>query len=199
MVGEIHSASRHVGAGAVVFRQGEVGDEMFFIISGGVSLRLGEERELALLGPGEFFGELALLGDAPRTATAVTIAETTLLGVRRETFALMMQDDLAVVYRMLDALGRRLSATDRQMHELTQRADGVRIGAHVLAACLASHDPLVIDAASIGRAVGVSSRDAEAIVRAFAGRGIGQLDGSGWCLDPRVDATRLAAALADEG
>src|SRR5678815_5611805 len=96
--------SRHVPAGAVIFRQGDAGDDMFVISHGRVSLSIGvagHEREITVLGPGDFFGELSLLANLRRTATAVATADTTLLTVRRETFALMMQDELDVVFRMM--------------------------------------------------------------------------------------------------
>lgn len=192
--------SRHLPAGAVIFRQGDPGEEMFVISAGRVSLRLGSEgheREIAVLGPGEFFGEMSLLGTRPRTATAVATADTALLPVRRETFGLMMQDDLEVVFRMLDVLGRRLGETDRHVEELAGRLGRLRAAGHALGKCLAASDGAVaFDAPALARAAEVSVSDAEAVMGELAGRGIGRLDGGRWCLEPGADARRLADALA---
>ncbi|CAG0961310.1 partial Cyclic AMP receptor protein, partial [Anaerolineae bacterium] len=62
------------GAGEVLFREGDAGDRMYVIQSGAVRISKtvkGEEKTLAILGPGEFFGEMAILNAKPRTATAI--------------------------------------------------------------------------------------------------------------------------------
>ncbi|MBI4184925.1 MAG: ion transporter [Proteobacteria bacterium] len=68
-----------VPSGATVMRRGEPGDCMYFIVSGEIEVRLGP-RPLPL-GPGDFFGEIALVTGGPRTATAVATTETTLLAL----------------------------------------------------------------------------------------------------------------------
>src|SRR5262245_30726562 len=197
-VGEV---SRHVPSGSVIFRQGDPGEEMFFITSGRVSLRFGSDgrdRELAVVEPGEFFGELALLRNAPRTATAVAVTDTTVLAVRRETFALMMSDDLEVVYRMLAALGRRLGETDSHVAELAQRVRSTRLVGHVLGLCFGCREGTVaVDASEAARDADVGPDDAATLIRTLAARGIGRLDGTRWHLDPAADPPRLAATLAE--
>jgi len=192
--------SRHVASGTVIFREGDAGDEMFFVTSGRVSIQFGtpgREHEVAVVEPGEFFGELALLRNAPRTATAIAVGDTVLFCVRRETFALMMNDDLEVVFRMLEALGRRLGETDALIADLTRYARRTRLLAHVLGLCLAGGDGgVAIDLREAAGHADVGAADAEELVRALVGRGIGRLDGQRWRLDPQGDAVRLAAAIA---
>ncbi len=66
-----------------IFRQNESGDKFFVIISGKVRVfktnKEGTETELAILGPGEYFGEMALLTQEPRSASVETLEETQLL------------------------------------------------------------------------------------------------------------------------
>ena len=68
--------------GASVFREGDQGDQLYFIVSGKVKLGRtspdGRESLLAILGPGELFGEMALFDPSPRTATATAVSETRL-------------------------------------------------------------------------------------------------------------------------
>jgi CRP-like cAMP-binding protein len=199
----VGDVTRYLRSGEVLFRQGDAGDEMFFVSSGRVSLRLGtgrHEREVAVAEPGGFFGELALLHDAPRTLTAIAAVDTVLLAVRRETFALMMNDDLEVVYRMLAALGRRFAGTDQHIAELARRLRRSRIVAHLLGRCLAGRDDTVeVDASTAARVADMDVDEAEAVLRSLSDRGIGRLEGTCWHVVPAVDGVRLAEVLgADE-
>jgi voltage-gated potassium channel len=68
---------RDYPSGGVIFRRGEPGDCMYFIVSGEVEVRL--QPESSFLGPGHFFGEIALLTGAPRGATIISSSQCTLL------------------------------------------------------------------------------------------------------------------------
>jgi putative ABC transport system ATP-binding protein len=72
---------RHFDQGEVVIREGELGEELFFISEGEVEV-LRADNEVARLGPAEFFGELSLISGEPRNATviATTPLETYVLG-----------------------------------------------------------------------------------------------------------------------
>lgn len=76
---------RHAAAGDVVFAQGAPGDELYLVDSGRVAVAV-DGATVAELGPGESFGEIALLRDVPRTATVTAVAETALYGLEREEF-----------------------------------------------------------------------------------------------------------------
>ncbi len=74
--------SRSTAPGSEIFAEGAAGDAMFFIDSGTVKIHSGEgdhEVLLATLGPGQFFGEMALALGAPRTASASAIGACVLL------------------------------------------------------------------------------------------------------------------------
>jgi voltage-gated potassium channel len=95
-------------AGAVVVHRGERGDCMYFIATGAVEIRLPGAP--LRLGEGDFFGEIALLTGAPRSATVVAVAPVTLLRLDIVEFRELMgrRPDLARV--ILEAAGRRLEA-----------------------------------------------------------------------------------------
>ncbi len=95
--------------GAVVVRRGERGDCMYFIATGAVEIRLPGEP--LRLGEGDFFGEIALLTGAPRTATVVAVEPCTLLRLDIVEFRDLTgrRPDLARV--ILEAAGRRIEAS----------------------------------------------------------------------------------------
>src|SRR6516165_4465208 len=103
----------HVEPGKVVVREGAAGAEFFVIISGeAVISRRG--RTVATLGPGTFFGDLALLDRAPRnaTVTAKTDMELAVLGQRE--FAAMIDEVPGFAHKLLSGLAHRLREYDEK-------------------------------------------------------------------------------------
>ena len=76
---------REVPAGETIFRQGDHGDRFYIVDSGEVEIEI-DGREANVLGPGEHFGEIALLRDISRTATARARKETQLYALERDAF-----------------------------------------------------------------------------------------------------------------
>ena len=74
----------------VVFFENEEGDSFFMILEGRIKVTIlgddGREIILSILGPGDFFGEMALLDNEPRSATAIAVEETELLSLQRADF-----------------------------------------------------------------------------------------------------------------
>jgi NADH dehydrogenase len=100
----------HYEPGETIVRQGEIGDRFFVIVRGGVEVVRdegdGAARQVATLGPGEHFGEVALLDDVPRTATVRAAQPTDVLCVGR--------GDFAAVARSLSLLKAGLAQSVRQ-------------------------------------------------------------------------------------
>ncbi len=189
----------HLKKGEVIFRQGESGYEMFVISAGRVRLRIGtqgHEKEIAKLGVGEFFGELSLLSDEPRSATAEALEDTTLLAIGRDIFAMMVQDDLDIVFRMMNIQGRRLSQTNQPIQVLVQRLDRVRVAATGLRRFLeAGVFPTTMNATELAADTGLSVQVVTDTVAELVQRGVGSAADSGWTLHSRDQLGKLSAAV----
>jgi hypothetical protein len=113
-------------AGEYIFHEGDLGTEMYIIQEGKVEIvnRMGEEdRVLAVLEKGDFFGEMSVLEDLPRAASARTLTETRLLQINGSTFDQMLQGNPEIAVRMMRKLSRRLRETD----ELLKTSFGNRV------------------------------------------------------------------------
>lgn len=112
---------RRYRAGEPVFREGDPGTAFYVIHTGEVKILLcgsqGKEVVLALLGPGEFFGEFALLDGEPRSADAVATVAAELLVLPREDFVRFLLEVPTVAVNMLASLSRRFRRTDRLVHD----------------------------------------------------------------------------------
>jgi len=104
------SLSRFVlPAGVVVLRQGDVSDRFYIIESGRVRVTADEGRLLREEGPGDFFGEIGLLRDVPRTATVTTVEDTVLQALEREDFLGAMNGGTESRRMVEDLVARRLA------------------------------------------------------------------------------------------
>jgi CRP-like cAMP-binding protein len=95
-------------SGRVLAREGTLGREFFVLVDGAAEVRRGSRR-LALLGAGDFFGEIALVTRTPRTATVTLIEPSTLLVMSERDFDALLKDDPEIQARILRALGDRLA------------------------------------------------------------------------------------------
>jgi CRP-like cAMP-binding protein len=105
------AAAVSVEQGRTIFRQGDSGTTMYFVIRGTVEILHefdGEEKRLALFGPQDFFGEMALITGAPRTATAAAMTECLLLPVGREEFLSKVNSKPQLALFILQVLVSRL-------------------------------------------------------------------------------------------
>jgi len=112
---------RDVAEGQSIFREGSTGDEMYVVVAGTVRISkeipgAGEEA-LTLLGPGSYFGEMAAIDDAPRSADAVAHTACGLLAIRREDLDRIMFLDKDLAYAVLWAFVRTLSSRLRDTTE----------------------------------------------------------------------------------
>jgi hypothetical protein len=97
---------------AEIVRQGEPGDAMYLVLEGEVRVRLviaGKESILTLLGPGEFFGEIALFDNGARSADVVANVDTTLLKISAGAFQKLAADAPDLAAPFLLAMGRTLT------------------------------------------------------------------------------------------
>jgi len=191
---------RHIRRGEFIFRQGEVGNEMFVIGEGSVRLVIstedGHESDIGVFGKGEFFGELSLMSAAPRSASAIAAEDSVLLVVTRDVFSMMVQDDLDIVARMMSEQGRRLSRANEPITQLTQQLGRVRVAAHCLRRLL-DGPPLALDAAGLAQELGLPAVAVSSTIGLLAQEGIGALENGSWKL-AADDVARLSDAILRE-
>lgn len=125
---------RTVRARQPVFLQGEVGHELFLLLSGAVRIVAegseGREITLALLTDGNFFGDMALLDGHPRSASAIALDDCDILVLRQSDLFEVLERSPASVRRLLAFLSERLRRANERIHDLSlltvrQRLAGV--------------------------------------------------------------------------
>lgn len=115
--------------GSTVFLENEPGQEMFIILSGQVEIykrvevrkkvgstwvRQGtQDKVLAVLKPGDFFGEMSLLNDKPRSASARALTETKLIVLNRSNFELILEAQPKLTVKMLKSMSNRVRDLDK--------------------------------------------------------------------------------------
>ena len=98
IAGQLHRM--HVDAGATIARQGAPADKFVIVLEGEVEVAReadGDRQSVATLGPGDFFGEIAVLRDTPRSATLTATSATTLLTMDRDAFRQVVAQALGTV------------------------------------------------------------------------------------------------------
>ena len=114
------SFSVEFSADDMIFEEGTLGTEMYIVQQGKVAILKqfkGTEQQLALLGQGDFFGEMSVLEDLPRTATARAASDCRLLEINGSTFDQMLRKNPEIAVRMMRKLSRRLRETDLRLRE----------------------------------------------------------------------------------
>ncbi len=104
-----------------VIREGEAGEEFWMVIEGELAVHRGGE-EVARIGPGDYFGELAVIDAAPRDATIVATTQLELLLIDRRRFWSTLEGSPTLMRKILVGLARRL-------HDLDARDSATRAAA----------------------------------------------------------------------
>ncbi len=111
-----------VPRGDVIFAEGEAGDRLFVVLDGKVKLGQtssdGREQVMAVLGPGEMFGELSLFDPGERTSTATAVTDSILLGLGQRDLRPWLTGRPEVAEALLQALAQRLRRTNEAMADL---------------------------------------------------------------------------------
>jgi CRP/FNR family cyclic AMP-dependent transcriptional regulator len=131
----LSSYVRRFKAGEVIFDAGAPSTEAYLLQEGRVRLikRAGSrERSLRVIRPGDLFGEYALVSGTPRSSTAVSLVDSTALGLDLATFEQVLTSNPAIGLRVLQQLVRRLRDADDQIELLMLRDSQVKIAAALL-------------------------------------------------------------------
>lgn len=112
----------HFSVGENIVQQGDIGKSLFVIVEGVVGIYVyldnGKSVEVARLGAGNFFGEIALLKDEERTASVISITETFLYEINKSDIAPLMEKQPKVSQRISTVLNYRQVNTEFQMKSL---------------------------------------------------------------------------------
>jgi CRP/FNR family cyclic AMP-dependent transcriptional regulator len=115
---------RHAATGEVLCREGELGDEMYVVLSGTVTLHKSvadRETELGRLESGAHFGEMALIGETPRSATIRAATDLDYLAIDRDTLMKVIAEFPTVALQILRGYNQRLADTTERLARVSDR------------------------------------------------------------------------------
>lgn len=117
--------------GDLIFKEGEIGDRMYVLVFGAVDLKVKVDRGEAVIktvdSPNDFFGEMALLDDRPRSATAVAAKRTRLIAVDGQTFETMILSNGKFALKIIKVLAERIRRSNDQVSDLIETMPKERI------------------------------------------------------------------------
>jgi CRP/FNR family cyclic AMP-dependent transcriptional regulator len=107
---------------SLIMAAGDPTDSLYLVISGRLKVMMGDaegkEVILSIIGPGEFFGEMGLIDDSPRSASVVAIEPCELLSLSRRDFKKCMAENFEMTITVMKGLVRRLREADRKIGSL---------------------------------------------------------------------------------
>jgi CRP/FNR family transcriptional regulator, cyclic AMP receptor protein len=113
---------KSVTRSTMVMAAGDATDSLYIVLSGRLKVMMsdaeGKEVILAILGPGEFFGEMGLIDDEPRSASVVALEACELLGITKRDFKKALADNFEMTMAVMRGLVRRLREADRKIGSL---------------------------------------------------------------------------------
>lgn len=116
------SVRRSFPKGRTIVAEGEPSQSLYVLLSGRAKVQRsdteGKEVILAVLGPGECFGEMSLIDDAPRSASVITIESCDFMSINKESFKTMMVSSPEISMRIMKGLVKRLREADKKIETL---------------------------------------------------------------------------------
>jgi len=100
-------SKRNFAKGKTIFKEGDLGDEFFVVVRGQVEIRSGD-RHFETLGPDGIFGEMALIDDSPRSATAVALTDVTVAPIKENQFLFLVKNTPFFALNVMRVLAYRL-------------------------------------------------------------------------------------------
>lgn len=176
----------------VLFRAGEIGQEMYVVRSGAVRIVMrsqgGIEKTLAVLGPGEFVGEMSVLTNQPRSATAIIEEDAELLVVGVKVLEEMIVHNTEIALRLVRKLASRLVAADSLIRVLLHRDANARVIENLkrLAQLHVNEDGtgarFRVDFEGMAEQVGISTQEATEVIMKLVSAGFIHQDGGDWII-----------------
>jgi CRP/FNR family transcriptional regulator/CRP/FNR family cyclic AMP-dependent transcriptional regulator len=139
----------------VIFFEDEFGDVFFLIISGKIKVTKisldGHEIILSILKEGDFFGEMSLLDNEPRSATAIALDDSELIVLKQENFLTILYENKILLRKLLSVLSQRLRKADKKIADLALLKVQGRVAQLILD--LAKKEGIALDDGSISISV----------------------------------------------
>jgi CRP/FNR family transcriptional regulator, cyclic AMP receptor protein len=145
-----HMALKVVEKGKVIVRKGDIADSFFLIVTGRVKVFIEDEtspdREVILktLGPGEFFGELPVFDNEPRSASVMAIDTCHLQVLSFHSFRRAIEQSPDIAQRVMQTLAKRLRAADRKIGDLALLDISSRVSRTLLELAIMSNGRRVV-------------------------------------------------------
>jgi CRP/FNR family transcriptional regulator, cyclic AMP receptor protein len=157
-------------AGQIIFKEDDLEDTMYFIKDGRVEIskKMGDaDQVIALLGPNDFFGEMALLCKAPRSATARAVRETIVIAFNRKQFMVLLKTRGEIVLKIIEVLIQRLKESNDTIRKLIQKNQKALVFDTLSKWLQVKDSDANIMAASewIAKQLGMKVRETEAVIR----------------------------------
>jgi diguanylate cyclase (GGDEF)-like protein len=129
-----HLAVVELAEGETLFREGDAGNHMFVLADGAAAVSIllpdGKEREIARFAPGDFFGEMSIFDNAPRSASCRALAKSSLYSLSKDAFADIIREHPQIaqklMYRMLNVTTQRLRGTSEFVSEMVLWGEAAR-------------------------------------------------------------------------
>lgn len=165
--------------GKTIFRRGSPGTAMMAVLRGGVKIctvsRSGKEAVLNVIGPGQVFGEIAVLDGGPRTADAVALAESDILVLDRRDFLPVVRAHPDLAQRLLQVLCARLRRTSEQLEDAFFLDMPARLAKVLLAAHAAGPGGMAqtqLTQRELGEMIGTARESVNKLLHAWQREGI---------------------------
>ena len=116
------SLRRNYPRGRTIVAEGEPSQSLYILLSGRAKVQRsdseGKEVILAVIGPGEFFGEMSLIDDSPRSASVITLESSDFMAINKDSFKAMLMQHTEICMQIMKGLVRRLREADRKIETL---------------------------------------------------------------------------------
>jgi len=200
-----HALTRRVKKGALLFRKGDAGTNLYAVCAGAVRVsspsEQGKDAVFNLIVPGEIFGEIAFLDGGLRTADAVMIESGELMVIERRDFLPLLQDYPELALRLLEILCGRLRHTSEQVEDIVFLGLKARLAKALL--YLYEHSSskpsqkLKVTQREISQLIGVSRESANKQLRVWERQKLLKLERGGLSILSPTTLKRLASENTD--
>ena len=124
-----------VKAGTLLFREKELGADLYIVLSGSVKIYTssgGEDKILTVFKAGDNFGELSLLDGKPRSASAQTLEDSVMIVLEKTSFLNVLSHNFDITVNIMQELCQRLRDTNQHVHDLTFLDSRTRVLKHLI-------------------------------------------------------------------